>query len=279
MSKEQFKRKNAFIGHGILDELEDLTESEQLELLKALLIHSRDNTDPQFNDRLMRNIYNRYAKADDENKESYLETCEKRRLAALEREEKKRQEQEEKAQEAQQTTKSAIVHKDRNELQQGTIATDKEKEKDKDILKEKDPKGSKKKSGEPLSFPAPELDEIEENEALRAKTAEWLEYKAERREKYKPTGLKSLITQIKNNADRYGAEAVCTVISSSMSSGYKGIMWDSLKRINSPPQYGKPDAKPSFAQREFDEEAERQKRIAAMFSESAKSAGSGQPCG
>lgn len=63
---------------------------------------------------------------------------------------------------------------------------------------------------------------------LRDAVEDWLSYKRERREAYKPTGLKSLMTQITNAAAEYGDTAVAGVIRDSMGSGYKGIMFDRL---------------------------------------------------
>lgn len=58
--------------------------------------------------------------------------------------------------------------------------------------------------------------------------SDWLQYKKERREQYKPTGLKSLKTEVMNNADRYGEHAVAEVIRLSMASGWRGIIFDKL---------------------------------------------------
>lgn len=63
---------------------------------------------------------------------------------------------------------------------------------------------------------------------LREAVEGWLEYKKERREAYKPQGLKALIGEIRNNAERFGPEAVAVVIRESMSNGYKGIVFDRL---------------------------------------------------
>lgn len=65
---------------------------------------------------------------------------------------------------------------------------------------------------------------------LESAVNDWLKYKAERRESYKPTGLKSLLTQIQNNAAEYGDSAVADVIRQSMGSNYQGIVYDRLKR-------------------------------------------------
>ena len=74
---------------------------------------------------------------------------------------------------------------------------------------------------------------------LREVVEEWLRYKHERREDYKPVGRKSLLSQIASNAKEYGDEAVADVIRESMSSGYKGIVFDRLAR----PSYGRASPK------------------------------------
>lgn len=67
----------------------------------------------------------------------------------------------------------------------------------------------------------------------------WLLYKKERREGYKQTGLKALITQIKKNADQYGESAVVQLIETSMANGWKGIAFDRLRQGNRPQTIGR----------------------------------------
>ena len=69
---------------------------------------------------------------------------------------------------------------------------------------------------------------------LQSAVQDWLAYKQERREPYKATGLKALLGEIRNNADSHGDEAVADVIRASMSSGYKGIVFDRLKEQKGP---------------------------------------------
>ena len=58
----------------------------------------------------------------------------------------------------------------------------------------------------------------------------WLAYKKEKNQSYKPQGLKSLITTVTKNVQKYGAEAVIDVIEYSMSNNYQGIIFDSLNK-------------------------------------------------
>lgn len=65
--------------------------------------------------------------------------------------------------------------------------------------------------------------------ALREKVEEWLRYKSERHESYKPTGLRSLIATIRNKRKVYSDEQICDLIDCCMSNGWKGMIWDRLK--------------------------------------------------
>lgn len=90
------------------------------------------------------------------------------------------------------------------------------------------------------------------SEPAKGKIKEWLTYKKERKESYQPTGLKSLLTQIENNISTYGEQKVIDLISECMAAGYKGIIWDKLKK----PQYkqDKPSNRNNFEQRQYSKE-------------------------
>lgn len=64
---------------------------------------------------------------------------------------------------------------------------------------------------------------------LNSKISEWLKYKKERRETYKPTGLNSFIKQLKKKVDEFEEEPVIELIELCMSNNWKGIIWDRLK--------------------------------------------------
>lgn len=76
--------------------------------------------------------------------------------------------------------------------------------------------------------PNPDLSAF--GEELAEAVTSWLAYKAEGRKPYKPQGLKALVTEIKNNAARYGEAAVVEVIRQSMANGYQGIVFDRLRQ-------------------------------------------------
>ena len=126
--------------------------------------------------------------------------------------------------------KQAKASKAKQNKQMPDLLSKTSKDKDKDKDKDED--------YNPPKPPESDLNAFEGR--LREAVEEWLRYKHERREDYKPVGRKSLLSQIASNAKEYGDEAVADVIRESMSSGYKGIVFDRLAR----PTYRKAD-KPS----------------------------------
>lgn len=67
---------------------------------------------------------------------------------------------------------------------------------------------------------------------LREAVFDWLAYKKERRESYKPTGLKSLISRIQNYANQFGDTETAGAIRDSMASNYAGIVFDRIGRTS-----------------------------------------------
>lgn len=75
----------------------------------------------------------------------------------------------------------------------------------------------------------PILSETDFGPELQAAFADWLAYKKEKRQGYKPTGLKSLVTQVNNKAAKYGESAVANLIRQCMAANWQGIIWDKLE--------------------------------------------------
>lgn len=64
---------------------------------------------------------------------------------------------------------------------------------------------------------------------LSDSVVEWLKYKKERREAYKPVSIKKFITQVKGYAEQYGEDPVIAAISDSIANGYMGVAFGSIK--------------------------------------------------
>ena len=65
---------------------------------------------------------------------------------------------------------------------------------------------------------------------LESTVKDWLTYKHEKRQDYKPVGLNALLKQISAAAETYGDDAVIQVIRNSMASNYQGITFDRLSK-------------------------------------------------
>lgn len=56
----------------------------------------------------------------------------------------------------------------------------------------------------------------------------WLRYKTEKRQGYKPEGLRALVTETRHNVERYGEDRVAALIRKCMACNWQGIIWDRL---------------------------------------------------
>lgn len=118
--------------------------------------------------------------------------------------------------------------KNRRTVNDGTPSstTVDERDQDKDKEEEKD-----KPPEVPRGYFSPELEPVVE---------EWVAYKREKRQPYKPIGLKNLCATIRNKVEQYGQAPVIQVIRDSMGDNYQGICWS---RIKADPQ-APPEAQP-----------------------------------
>lgn len=92
--------------------------------------------------------------------------------------------------------------------------------------KERESEGGKKRAEKAV----PDYTETTFSAVMIEAVEAWLKYKRERREPYKPQGLKALISEIQNNVDRYGEQAVIELMQKCMASGWRGIIFDKLNQ-------------------------------------------------
>ena len=71
-----------------------------------------------------------------------------------------------------------------------------------------------------------EDDAESKSENLQKAIDEWLQYKAEKKQTYKPTGKKNLLNKINRTAEEYGEDAVISEIHCAMENNWQGIVWD-----------------------------------------------------
>ena len=155
-----------------------------------------------------------------------IDELEKRRASDRDRQQKHREKQKQSA--AEKARGCHVTVTDMSRDSHGVEEErEKEKEKETDLEGECPPKSPKGESSSALFKRI--VQEYGFSEELHGKLVEWMQYKAERRESYKETGLKSLLRQVENNAEKYGDHALCELIDLSMSNGWKGIIFDKLE--------------------------------------------------
>ena len=84
---------------------------------------------------------------------------------------------------------------------------------------------------------------------LEAAVKDWVRYKIEKRQGYKETGLRNLLSQIRNKAEEHGESKVITLIHECMSNNWQGIIWDRLRTNKPEPKKNRFN---NFHQRDYD---------------------------
>lgn len=89
-----------------------------------------------------------------------------------------------------------------------------------------------KLKNDPPKSPQGETDMFAEygfSQQVQAKLLEWLRYKQERREGYKPTGLQQFLSRVKNALQSYEEADVLEQMDIAMANNWQGIAYDRLK--------------------------------------------------
>ena len=97
----------------------------------------------------------------------------------------------------------------------------------KENKKESEKENKKEKENECYN-PLTPLQEAKFSPLLLEAVNEWLRYKHERKEDYKPTGLEAMTTEISNRAAQHGDVAVADLIRHCMASNWRGIIWEKI---------------------------------------------------
>ena len=81
------------------------------------------------------------------------------------------------------------------------------------------------------------IDDMNFPQELASAMKEWLQYKKEKRQTYKPVGFKKLLAQVNENFEKYGEHAVIDCMNLSMVNNWQGIIWDKIKANKSKPNF------------------------------------------
>lgn len=218
--------KNSFVlYYNYEEQLEDLTDEQVGKLLRALFQYEIHDTLPEFADKELKVAFKFIKPILDADKEKYNSVCKKNRNNIQKR----------------WTEKNTTI---KNDIPNNTVVSfgknENTKNTDKGYMKDDidNKKKRVKEKGEASSHPPIEKKSKKEqyiefvqasslSTKVQEEILEWLEYK---KWKYTEMGIKSLVTTVAKNVEKYGENAVCAVIVESMGNMWQGICWDKLGR-------------------------------------------------
>ena len=139
-------------------------------------------------------------------------------------------------------------------------------------------KNKKKTKIKNILPPTPKSDDLGFGEKLSKAFSDWIQYKQEKQQRYKPTGLANLISQVKKQSQIYGEDAVADLISECMASNWQGIIWDKLEKnaINKSRINGAGATRPQpgrYTAEEYKKIEEREREIMKKYLEESKKDG------
>lgn len=212
--------------HSYLESMEALNDAECGRLFRACLTYSRTGAEPELrgNERF---VWPGIRAQMDRDREKYQAISDRRAETGRKGGDAKAGKSKQNKQTQANAGKSSNCYVCQNgEANRSKSAKEKEKEKEKEKAKENS---------------VPPIPPLGGGDALQAAAAQWLAYKRERHEDYKPTGLSALFSRLRRAAETYGGQAVADIIEESISNGWKGIIFEHLeKRQTAPPKAERP---------------------------------------
>lgn len=229
MGKNRFYLYTEYINY-----LDGMTDADQALLFRTILKYENgmeiEELTPAVNA-----VFSFIKKRLDNNRQEYEKTCEARREAGKVGAEAKQSKCKQMQANASKRKQTKADNDNDND-----IDTDYVKENDKDTLT-----GNNTPPTPPPGKPTRETQEqifdrliedqnvgVEMEKVLR----EWLKYKSERKETYKPTGMKNMISQVQNAVYQFGELAVMDRIKQAMANGWKGMNLDKMENNKASPQ-------------------------------------------
>ena len=222
--------------------IEAMSAEQAGELLKAIYAYQISGEEPS-NDNPIYLVFCLIKAKFDEDQAAYEKECEKNRTNGKKGGRPKTQHNPNKPKQTQTNPKNPVGFsktKPNPKNPDTDTDTDTETDTEKDIDTEKT-----KTPLTPRKTQASIVEESELSPAVKEKLLEWLKYKTERREGYKETGLRNLITTVGKKEREYGSTAVIDLMAECMSNQWQGIIWD---RIKKPPNRESTDVTSSWLQ-------------------------------
>ena len=221
-------KNSTVIYHNYIERFEQLSDAQFGQLIKAALEYDRTGQVPSIQDIAVSIAFGFIRLDIDKNRESYAHR------SAVNAENGKKGGRKQKANVSE---KSESLNDNRHEAKKADMDKDMDMDKENDTDNDgaKAPKCACTREGDIFA-------DRSFSPAMQDKLTEWLRYKAERRETYKPMGLKSFLSEVENKLRLFNESDVIALINECMANNWKGIIWDKIKSRASPQRVG---AKPN----------------------------------
>lgn len=227
-------KKGVVMYYDILEQLEDFSDEQFGKITRAIIKYDMTGEIPKFNDTAIKIAFKCVKPTLDRNKKEYEDMCEKNRQNVQKRWANK-------SEIPNDTTEYDGIRSYNSYTVDTDIDNDIDKDNDKEIDKDNNSKKKiKKKSVESNDLKIDTIiSEFNFTKQVSDAIFEWLQYKKEKKQTYKDTGLRRLLKTIKEWCLDNGDEYVLKAISYSMSNNYSGIFYNEPSFTKKQPQIKK----------------------------------------
>ncbi len=220
------EQKESFVFYkGFREAINALPQEYQLKTLQYLMDYAFDGTEPEENG-VEKALFLSFKPQIDASQKRYQTVVANGQKGGRPKKENKQQESENNQQESENNQNT----KNQNQQKPNTNLNDNDN--DNDNVNDNDNSNQNEKNNPPNPIGdslQKQLKTIRDSfvftEALHNKVNDWLDYKKEKRQPYKPKGLQSLLSQIQQQYFQYGEQSVISIIDLSMANNYEGILW------------------------------------------------------
>ena len=216
------EQKESFVFYkGFREAINALPQEYQLKTLQYLMDYAFDGTEPEENG-VEKALFLSFKPQIDASQKRYQTVVANGQKGGRPKKENKQQESENNQQESENNQNT----KNQNQQKPNTNLNDNDNVNDNDNSNQNEKNNPPTPLGDSLQKQLKTIrDSFVFTEALHNKVNDWLDYKKEKRQPYKPKGLQSLLSQIQNQCAQHGEQAVIYVIDTSMANNYEGILW------------------------------------------------------
>ena len=226
------EQKESFVFYkGFREAINALPQEYQLKTLQYLMDYAFDGTEPEENG-VEKALFLSFKPQIDASQKRYQTVVANGQKGGRPKKENKQQESENNQQESENNQNT----KNQNQQKPNTNLNDNDN--DNDNVNDNDNSNQNEKNNPPNPIGdslQKQLKTIRDSfvftEALHNKVNDWLDYKKEKRQPYKPKGLQSLLSQIQQQYFQYGEQSVISIINLSMANNYEGILWAKIAEV------------------------------------------------